>query len=93
MSKSRNSNIEVIRILAMVFIIMSHYSLYQVLQYSDFPLGGIRYGLELTHLGNIGVILFTLISGYFLISKNNIKLRQISKISIQTFFYSIVFYS
>ncbi len=42
--------------------------------------------------GKIGVNVFVLISGYFLIKEENLKLKKIIKLWLQVFFYSILFY-
>ena len=76
----------------MLFIVASHFTVHNGVTNTDLPLGFNRYLLEIGTLGNIGVILFVLISGYFIISSENSSLRQIAKISIQTFIYSFLIY-
>ena len=88
--KERNSNIELLRIIAMVMIVMHHYSIHgglfgiEEISFNKY-IGGIIYSG-----GKIGVNIFMLISGYFLIySKFNIK--KVLKLFFQVLFYSICF--
>lgn len=67
MKKVRNSNIEILRIISMLFIVISHYTVHNGVINASLPLGINRTLLEITTLGNIGVILFVIISGYFMI--------------------------
>ena len=69
MKKVRNSNIELIRIISMLFIVVSHYTVHNGVDNTTLSLGINRFLLEITTLGNIGVILFVLISGYYLIEQ------------------------
>ena len=69
--KNRNSNIEILRIISVFMILFSHYSVHNGITNSDLPIGINRYLLEISILGNIGVIIFVLISGYFSINKKN----------------------
>lgn len=88
-NSSRNSSIELLRIVAMLFIIASHSSVH-----GCFPDARIipfynRVLLNCLTLGNIGVSIFVLISGYFLCSKK-ISVESIKKLHIQVIFYSFV---
>ena len=90
----RQSNFELLRIVAMVFIILCHIALY----------GGLRNGVfypeqmtvnilalqSLVPLGGLGVNLFILISGYFLYSSNKSTWPKIFKLWIEMEFFSIV---
>lgn len=91
MKKIRNSNIEIIRIIAIIFIIFSHYSVHSDIIKSALPIGFNRYILEISVLGNIGVILFILIMGYYSID-SSIKFKKIIKLWFQVLFYSIIIY-
>ena len=89
MKKVRNSNIEILRIIAMLFIVISHYTVHNGISNASLPLGINRYLLEITSLGNIGVILFILITGYFMIEQKEFKIKKIVALYLQLFFYSV----
>ena len=88
---SRQSNIELLRIIAMFFIIASHSKNLpssfgcDVNYFSSFQYTFLR------SLGQIGVIIFILISGYFLTSRK-IKTVNFFKLALKTITYSILFY-
>lgn len=85
----RNSNIELLRIIAMIMIVLSHYSVHCGINVSELPIGFNRFIFEITNLGNIGVIIFVIITGYFSIdSKNPFKLKKLLLIILETIFYS-----
>lgn len=93
--KERSSNFEILRIIAMIMIIFHHFAVH----------GGFGFGtseLSINHLwyylismgGKIGVDIFVLISGYFLVaSKGNLfDIKKILKLWGQLFFYSVLIY-
>lgn len=88
----RNSSVEILRIISMFFIILSHYTVHNGVNNAELPVGINRIILEISKLGNIGVILFMLISGYFLIDSDKFKLKKLVKLILQVFFYSITVY-
>lgn len=92
MKKERNSNIEILRIIAMLFIVISHYTVHSGINLTTLPLGVNRFILEVTRFGNIGVIIFMLISGYNLIEQKSIQLKKALKLYLQILFYSVVVY-
>ena len=92
MKKVRNSNIELIRIISMLFIVVSHYTVHNGVDNTTLSLGINRFLLEITTLGNIGVILFVLISGYYLIDQKKFSLKKIVKLYLQVVFYSLGIY-
>lgn len=93
MSSKRNSNIEILRIISMILITISHYTVHNSVENFTLPLGINRFILEISTLGNIGTILFVLISGYFMIdSVKTLKLKKIFKLCIQVTFYSAGIY-
>ena len=86
MKKIVNSNIEIVRIIAMLMIVLSHTVLH-----NDFQ---VNYSLTLNNvftqvaiLGNLGVDLFLLITGYNYAGKEVTKKGAI-KVAAQTWFYS-----
>lgn len=92
-AKERNSNIELLRIVAMFMIVISHYTVHNGVVNSALPLGFNRFLLEITDLGNIGVIIFVLITGYYNInSLKPFKLKRLFSMILQVFFYSAIIY-
>ena len=91
---NRKSNFELLRIIAMILIIAHHFSLhggFRVVQSK--PLINRIWILWLQLGGKIGVNIFVLISGYFLVSSPAFKLKKVLKLWLQLFFYSIVIYA
>lgn len=95
MKKQRNSKIETLRLISMLFIVISHYCVHNgVVKYS-LPIGLNRFLLEIGTLGNIGVIIFTLITGYFMVEKDIkdiFNLRKILRFIFEVLFYSLGIY-
>ena len=95
MIKERNSNIEIIRILSMILIVISHWTVHSGILQIDTKLLFNKILISNTVLGNIGVVLFFLISGYFGYKKSDsikINIKKILKIALQVIFYSVVLY-
>lgn len=90
---SRNSAFELLRIFSILLIIFSHYSIHGVgeLDYSIFGFNNIFFSC--IRLGDIGTTLFILISGFFLIKSNSVKLQKLLKLLFELFFYLIVSYA
>ena len=89
----RSSNVEVLRIISMIMIVVSHYTVHNQVINSTLPLGFNRFLLEITNLGNIGVIVFVLITGYFSVDKKTpFKLKKLVLLCLQVLFYSIIIY-
>lgn len=91
LSKTRNSSIELLRILAMLFVVLSHYSVHGQLQIADVSLTFNKLLLNLAKTGGLGVDIFVIISSYFLVS-SSLKLKKILKLIFQVFFYSVIIY-
>lgn len=90
--EKRSSNFEFLRIIAIILIIMSHYSVHGGIVSSSLPLGINRFILEFLSMGQVGVIIFMLISGYFMgSSKRGLQLSKIFRIWLQVLFYSVAF--
>lgn len=98
-AKQRNSNFELLRIISILLIIISHISWHGFAEEktvytwinNDFN----RFILRCFNFGNLGVDLFIMISGYFLISSNfciNHIFQKVFKLIGVTFFYSIIIY-
>lgn len=91
-AKVRCSNFELLRIISMLMIVVSHYFAHSV-PMSALPLGPTRFFSELMCIGKIGVVIFMLISGYFLsASKSGLKASRVLKLLLQVIFYSLGFY-
>lgn len=87
--KIRNSNIELLRILVMFGIILTHISIKTGFVYPTNAITVNRLWIQILYmLGSMGNVCFILISGYFLIHKSNIEVKHIFKIWLQMFFYS-----
>lgn len=93
-SKVRNSSIELLRIIAMLMIVFHHFAVH----------GGFEWGraISINRLwynfiimgGKIGVNVFVIISGYYLINDDikSVGLEKIIKFLGQAFFYSIAIF-
>lgn len=86
--KKRMSNIESLRIIAMFFIVMSHYSIHGNL--SNILANKII--LNIFYLGNIGVTIFAIITGYVMYN-SKYKIKKLLNIVATTFFYSLTIYA
>lgn len=89
----RNSTIEGLRIVAIILIILSHYSIHGSFDVTALGDDG---HIKLTVLqcaiqGNLGVDLFILISGYFLVSAR-FNLKKTILLICEVWFYSLVIY-
>ncbi|MBD9304796.1 MAG: hypothetical protein EGS63_08450 [Lachnospira sp.] len=90
--KVRDSRFEMLRIFSMILIIIGHYAYHG---FAD-KLAVLNLGTKLAVFigsigGQVGVNLFILITGYFLIN-NTISLKKIINIMIEVWFYSISIY-
>ena len=94
MKKERNSNIELLRILSIIFIVISHYCVHGAgrIAISSLNIGINRFILEVFTLGNLGTVLFVLISGYYLINSDKFKLKKLIHLIFQVLFYSVLIY-
>ncbi len=89
----RNSNIELLRIISMFMIVLSHYVVHGGIDRTTLPIGPNRMLLEYSILGNIGVIIFILITGYYSVNNEKpFKLKRLISLIFQVFFYSALFY-
>lgn len=93
--KGRQSNIELLRIVAMLMIVFHHFAIHGDFSFlsSEFSLPRLWYNFIIM-FGKVGVNIFVLISGYFLITNKSrtINTRKILKLWIQIYTYSIFFF-
>lgn len=94
-TNKRNSSFELLRIIATILIIFHHFSVHGKFNYSLTEISINRFWIDFMSLGGkVGVNVFVLISGYFLINKETslFNLKRLLKLWGQIFFYSIVIY-
>lgn len=84
--KVRNSNLEILRILSIIMIIAHHYSVHG---FDDVAYSFNKNILEILFSGGkLGVDIFVLISGYYMIN-SKFTLNKFFKLASEVFFYSI----
>ena len=93
-SVERNSNIELVRIISIILITISHYCCLGVgrARIDALSPGINKFLLTFLILGNLGTILFIIISGYFLINSDEVKIKKLLRIIFQVLFYSITIF-
>ena len=90
----RQSNFELLRIIAMIFIVAFHFSDMSGFEFSTTTVSINQCWIQLIGLGGkVGVNIFVLISGYFLISAKQFKTAKVIKLWLQLVFYSVVIYA
>lgn len=88
----RQSNIELLRVIAMLMIISCHFSTHGGFQFPGGELTVNRLWTQcLTFGGNLGVDIFVLISGYFLIGSTAFRTDKALKLALQILTYSVLF--
>ena len=91
---SRNSSIELLRILSMFAIVMHHYALKGTFDWNPYNpkySGAIKVNLFLHYFGKLGVVLFVLFGAYFLCEKQ-FNFRRPINLIVTTVFYSFGLY-
>lgn len=84
----RASNIELLRIISMILIIMHHFSVHGCFPFTP-DLTFNKVFLQVFGLGGkVGVVAFVMITGYFMVS-SSFKLHKFAKLVGQIWFYSI----
>lgn len=84
----RKSNFELLRLLAIIMIIAHHIAYHSNFDFATDSITINRLWIQWIRLGGkIGVNLFVLISGYFLITAPSVKLNKILKLWLQIFTY------
>lgn len=87
--KKRKSNIELLRIVAMLMIVMHHYAVHGGWAFTP-EMSGNKLFLQLFSCGGkIGVDIFVIITGYFMIT-SSFKLKKLWKLVSQIWFYGLL---
>lgn len=90
---TRQSSIELLRIVAMLIIIADHFAVHGGFSYPTDTVSINRLYIQLLGMGGkIGTNIFVLISGYFLVSSHKTKTSKILKLWFQLVFYSFGIY-
>ena len=86
---TRKSNLELLRIIGIYLIIITHFAGYSGFKYdSQFELNAMV--IRWFHVGGkLGVNLFVLISSYFLVQRKKFELKKLVMILLEVLFYSI----
>jgi surface polysaccharide O-acyltransferase-like enzyme len=93
--KNRNSNFELLRILAMMGVVALHYvngEIGGVEQYANFPNFSWFFTVAVRSLAVPLVNVFVLITGYYMVTKTKHSYRKAADIFVTVTFYSIVIY-
>ncbi len=92
--KVRKSNFELLRIIAMIMIVFHHFAIFSESKFDINLITLNRLWNQFIRMGGkIGVNIFVLISGYFLINSSKFKISKVLKLWGQVFFYSITIYA
>lgn len=89
LKQERNSAVELLRIIAMFFIVMSHSSVHGSFPSVNSQITLNNYLLDWLCLGNLGSVIFVMISGYFLSVKER-RSQSMVKLLAQVWFYSYI---
>lgn len=89
-SKSyRESNIELLRIIAMIMIVAHHIAVHSGFGFATDSISVNKLWIQFIQMGGkIGVNIFVLISGYFSITANSVKIKKLIMLWLQIFTYS-----
>lgn len=90
--KYRDSNIELLRIISMFMIVAHHFSVHGGFEITSVPFVNNIWLQFLASGGKIGVNVFIIISGYFLISSKKIQTKKVLKLFTQMLFYSLILF-
>ena len=89
MTSSRKSNFELLRILAMFLIVLHHACVHGAIKLEGISAAGLLVANELSIGGKLGVDLFVMITGYFMV-KSTFKTKSFVHIFTVTLFYALV---
>lgn len=89
----RQANIELLRIIAMIMVVAHHLSYFGGVEFDQMSISVNRLWTQfMVYGGHVGVDIFVLISGYFMISQKSIKLDKIARLWLMMLFYSVGVY-
>lgn len=92
MNKERNSNFEILRIIAMFMIIIHHLAYHSQFNFPYNEITFNRLWIQFIQIGGeVGVNVFVLITGYFMLN-HSFKIEKVLKLWFEVLFYSIVIY-
>lgn len=86
--KQRQTKFELLRIISMLLIVLYHFSDWGGILNIQNPVSNQLFGAFLQMYGQLGVNLFILISGYFLIT-SEFKIKKLLKLILEVWFYSV----
>lgn len=88
--KIRNSNLELLRIFSMLFIVAHHFGVHGGFNLIEKSFALNKFIIQIISSGGkFGVNLFVLITGYFLIN-GKFNLKKLIKLIMETWFYSVI---
>lgn len=87
----RSTSIEILRIISMLLIVLSHYNVHGEIQLNEISLTFNKVIMQFSNTGNLGVDIFLIITGYFLV-ESTFNLKKYLKILNQVIFYSTILY-
>ncbi len=88
----RNSAMELLRIVAMLFVVVSHACVHSGMDSGSMPVSLNKFIAQWGVLGNLGVDIYVMITGYFLCTKESGQIRSLTKLFAQVWFYSIALF-
>lgn len=91
-SVGRRSNIELLRIVAMVMIVASHFAIHGGFKYEDEISLNSVWITFFGSGGKLGVDIFLLISGYFSVTSKRFRYSRVIRLWLQGFFYAVGIY-
>ncbi|WP_189244288.1 acyltransferase family protein [Streptococcus macedonicus] len=94
LTRKRNSNIELLRIISMLLIVSHHFSVHGSFESLDSITMFNKVWLQFIQLGGkIGVNIFVIISGYFLIQSSKNKLSKVLKLGVRSSTFILFIYN
>lgn len=87
MQETRNSNFEVLRLIAILMITAYHYVVHGI---SDMVIGGGNVLYVSSLWGKAGVNLFCILTGYLLVNKDVVNYKRLKNIEFQILFYTLL---
>ncbi len=89
--KERSSNFELLRIIAILMVITSHFCIYSGVRELHTVVSINSIIIDFLKLGVVANYIFIIITGYFMVN-SNIKYQKIIALILETTFYSVVIY-